>query len=433
MLQFSKWQLGGAALVALGTVSGVASTLVTTAPAEAQQANFSDVSFGYWARPFIERLAQENIIAGFPDGTFKPNQPVTRAQFAAIVQQAFDQPGTRSAPNFPDVPANYWASNVISGAYSSGFLSGYPDGRFQPAQEIPRVQALVSLSNGLNFTPQGSVNEALGLYRDEGEVPRYAQEAVAAATQRNMVVNYPTPNTLNPQRPATRAEVAAFVYQALVAQGKLPALEASSETARYIVTTGTAGTPVTANPTTPTTPTNQNSNLRVEAGTPISVRYPNAGANRIDIIVAPGQTVATSLEVAQPIRNAAGQVLVPAGSTLQGRIVPVNIQGSSITAAQFVADSLTVGNNNYPVRIVSSPVAATQNVNQATLQGALVTTAAQSILGPLVGNQNIGNVIGQVITGSGNTTSQNAVVVINPNQLELRVDSAFSVNSVAQN
>ncbi|MBD0335133.1 MAG: S-layer homology domain-containing protein [Cyanobacteria bacterium Co-bin13] len=432
MLQFSKWQLGGAALVALGTVSGVTSTLVTTTPAAAQQANFSDVSFGYWARPFIERLAQENIIAGFPDGTFKPNQPVTRAQFAAIVEQAFDQPGTRSAPNFPDVAANYWARDVISGAYSSGFLSGYPDGRFQPAQEIPRVQALVSLANGLNFSPQGTVNEALSLYRDEGEVPRYAQDAVAAATQRNMVVNYPTPNVLNPQRPATRAEVAAFVYQALVAQGKLPALEANSETARYIVGYGT-GTSTVTNPTTPTTPTNQNSSLRVEAGTPISVRYPNAGNNQVDIIVAPGQTVAASLEVAQPIRNAAGQVLVPVGSTLQGRIVPVNIQGSSITAAQFVADSLTVGNNNYPVRAVSSPVAATQNVNQSTLQGALVTTAAQSILGPLLGNQNIGNVIGQVITGSGNATSQNAVVVINPNQLDLRVDSAFSVNQIAQN
>jgi hypothetical protein len=429
MLQFSKWQLGGAALVALGTVSGVASTLVTTTPAAAQQANFSDVSFGYWARPFIERLAQENIIAGFPDGTFKPNQPVTRAQFAAIVQQAFDQPGTRSAPNFPDVPANFWARNVISGAYSSGFMSGYPDGRFQPAQEIPRVQALVSLANGLNFTPQGSVNEALGRYRDEGDVPRYAQDAVAAATQRNMVVNYPTPNQLNPQRPATRAEVAAFVYQALVAQGKLPALEASSETARYIVGYGT-GTPTTG---TPTTPTNTNASLRVEAGTPVSVRYPNSANSPVDIIVAPGQTVATSLEVAQPIRNAAGQVLVPVGSVLQGRIVPVNIQGSSITAAQFVADSLTVGNNTYQIRAVSSPVAATRNVNQATLQGALVTTAAQSILGPLLGNQNLGNVIGQVITGTGAATTQNAVVVINPNQLDLRVDSAFSVNQIAQN
>jgi hypothetical protein len=431
MLQFSKWQLGGAALVALGTVSGVASTLVTTTPAAAQQANFSDVSFGYWARPFIERLAQENIIAGFPDGTFKPNQPVTRAQFAAIVQQAFDQPETRSAPNFPDVPANFWARNVISGAYSSGFMSGYPDGRFQPAQEIPRVQALVSLANGLSFAPQGSVNDALGLYRDEGEVPRYAQEAVAAATQRNMVVNYPTPNVLNPQRPATRAEVAAFVYQALVAQGKLPALEASSETARYIVGSGTTTGSTGSTGSTPTN--NQNANLRVEAGTSVSVRYPNSGGNRVDIVVAPGQTVATSLEVAQPIRNAAGQVLVPVGSVLQGRIVPVNIQGSSITAAQFVADSLTVGNSTYQIRAVSSPVAATQNVNQATLQGALVTTAAQSILGPLLGNQNLGNVIGQVITGTGSATSQNAVVVINPNQLDLRVDSAFSVNQVAQN
>lgn len=442
MLKPSVGQSGSAALVLFGTLAGAATLLTNAAPASAQQARFSDVSFSYWARPFIERLASENIIAGFPDGTFKPDQPVTRAQFAAIVEQAFNKPATRSAGTFPDVPANFWAQNVIRESYSSGFLSGYPDGTFKPNQEIPRVQVLVSLSNGLGLSASGSPNAVLDIYQDEDQIPSYAQDEVAAATQNNVVVNYPTADLLKPGQVATRADVAAFIYQALVDQGKLPALTADSGVTNYIVG---STTPSTSNPTPSGNSnnnnnnnnqnTNQNADLRVESGTVIDVQYPNAttGAGGINIVVAPGQTVATTLNVAQAIRNAKGQVLIPAGSTIQGRIVPVTIQGSSLTAAQFVADRLTVGNNNYDIRAASNPIAATQTVNQQTLQGALVTGAAQSILGPLLGGgQNVGNIIGQVITGSGSANTQNAVIVIDPNQLDVRVDSAFYLNSTSQ-
>ncbi|NEQ33418.1 MAG: S-layer homology domain-containing protein, partial [Leptolyngbya sp. SIO4C5] len=224
MSKFANWRSSSAVLAAVGMMAGAATPIVVAAPATAQQASFSDVSFNYWARPFIERLAAENIIAGFPDGTFKPNQPVTRAQFAAIVQKAFEQAATRNARSFPDVPANYWASEAIRNAYISGFLSGYPNGTFQPSQEIPRVQVLVSLANGLGFNADGAVNQILDIYGDEGQIPDYAQDEVAAATQRRVVVNYPEARFLNPQQVATRADVAAFVYQALVAQGQLPAL-----------------------------------------------------------------------------------------------------------------------------------------------------------------------------------------------------------------
>ncbi|HEY9763586.1 MAG TPA: S-layer homology domain-containing protein [Trichocoleus sp.] len=436
MLKPSLGQSGRSALALFGTFAGAATLLTNAAPASAQQARFSDVGFSYWARPVIERLAAENIIAGFPDGTFKPDQPVTRAQFAAIVEQAFDKPATRSAGSFPDVPSNYWAQNVIREAYRSGFLSGYPDGTFKPNQEIPRVQVLVSLSNGLGLTASGSVSESLDRYQDEDQIPGYAEDEVAAATQNGVVVNYPSVDLLRPGQVATRADVAAFIYQALVDQGKLPALTADSGVTRYIVASSSTSTPNQNTGNQNNNPTNQNADLRVESGTVIDVRYPNAnttGASGINIVVAPGQTVATTLDVAQPIRNAKGQVLIPAGSTIQGRIVPVTIQGSSITAAQFVADRLTVGNNAYDIRAASNPIAATQTVNQQTLQGALVTTAAQSILGPLLGgNQNLGSVIGQVITGSGNSNTQNAVIVIDPNQLDVRVDSAFYLNSTSQ-
>ncbi|MHC5831491.1 MAG: S-layer homology domain-containing protein, partial [Nostoc sp.] len=64
---------------------------------------FKDVPANYWAKNYIQALASQNIIAGFPDGSFKPNEPVTRAQFAAIVTKALTPPAKRPAIRFKDV------------------------------------------------------------------------------------------------------------------------------------------------------------------------------------------------------------------------------------------------------------------------------------------------------------------------------------------
>lgn len=182
---------------------------------------FNDIQ-GLWAQPYIKALASKQIIAGFPDGTFRPNEPVTRAQFAAIVSKAFSPKSQRPVVNFTDVSRNFWGQQAIQTAYQGGFVAGYPGGSFQPQQPIPRVQVLVSLANGLNLRSDNP--NAVSIYADAAQIPNYATEPVAAATQQQLVVNYPTPKQLNPNREATRAEVAAFVYQALVNAGRAEAI-----------------------------------------------------------------------------------------------------------------------------------------------------------------------------------------------------------------
>jgi len=179
---------------------------------------FKDVPAGYWAKTYIEALASRNIIAGFPDGTFKPNEPVTRAQFAAIIAKAFQPQPKRQGVQFPDVTSNFWAYEVIQSAYQGNFVSGYPDHTFKPQQQIQRVQALVSLANGLGLNTDNQ--NVLSVYTDASQIPQYATGSVAAATARQLVVNYPTVKQLNPNRQATRADVAAFVYQAMVNAGR---------------------------------------------------------------------------------------------------------------------------------------------------------------------------------------------------------------------
>ncbi|MBD2136340.1 DUF1565 domain-containing protein [Anabaena sp. FACHB-1237] len=210
-----------------GSVDFVATT-ITTPPDNTGNNNppnnsggtvtFKDVQPGYWAKAYIEALASQNILAGFADGTFKPNEPVTRAQFAAIINKAFNPQPIRTAIKFKDVKTSYWAYNAIKVASSSPFLSGYKDLTFKPEQKIPRVQALVALANGLGLTANSST--ILGIYVDAADIPKYAVDPVAAATSKQLVINYPQVNQLAPNRQATRAEIAAFVYQALVNAGR---------------------------------------------------------------------------------------------------------------------------------------------------------------------------------------------------------------------
>ena len=192
-------------------------------PAQAQT-RFSDVPSDYWAAPFIQALADRGVIRGFADGSFRPDDPITRAQFAVLVGQAFDRPTVRRAIRFRDVPTRYWAASAIQAAQREGFLSGYPGGDFRPDQPMPRAQVSVALASGLQFTPDGTNITVTGGLCDYNSIPSYADDGVAAATFRNLTVKYPNIDFLNPNRASTRAEVAASIYQGLVATGSAPAI-----------------------------------------------------------------------------------------------------------------------------------------------------------------------------------------------------------------
>lgn len=208
---------------------------VTMPKTVAQARTFPDIQ-GNWAQSFIEALAARNIIVGFPDGTFRPDEPVTRAQFAAMIRRAFSKQPIRQAVDFVDVPPNYWGYTAIQEAYQTGFLEGYPNQIFIPNQNIPRVQVLVSLVSGLELTSTADAVTVVNTYfQDAAQVPGYAVNSLAAATENQIVVNYPNVALLNPNQIATRADVAAFIYQALVRAGQLPPIGPTDIASRYIV------------------------------------------------------------------------------------------------------------------------------------------------------------------------------------------------------
>ena len=159
----------------------IKSAPTTAAPANRlAQVTLSDTS-GNWAEPFIQALAQKNIVVGYPDGTYRPDQLVTRAEFAAILNKAFDLPATRAAKRFRDVPDNYWGRDAIEKAYRAGFVAGYPNNTFGPNQNVLRIEALVALVNGSRLQPDGSIATNIDeIYSDAGQIPSYGRNALIA-------------------------------------------------------------------------------------------------------------------------------------------------------------------------------------------------------------------------------------------------------------
>lgn len=378
MSNLKCWKSGTALLLMLGLTSGTVTPIVAPmlapAPAVAQTAGFSDVYSGYWAKDFIEALAARGIIKGYKDGTFKPENSVTRAEFAAMVQGAFNKAKVRDSIRFVDVKSSYWGYSAIQEAYQMGFLSGYPGNIFNPEQKIPREQVLVSLANGLNYSASNSVSTDLQFYNDASNISDYARSSIAAASEKQIVVNYSDVKQLNPGRNATRAEVAAFIYQALVSSGNAAAINSP-----YIVALDTTIPKVTR--------------LVIPSGTAIPVKY-----DQQKILVTPDEKAPLTLTVASNITTSDGTVLIPAGSQVSGQLQPA--QGGS----QFVAQQLTMTNGQQmSMNATSQVISKTEQIKKGAsvttvLKDAALGSAAAAAVSAVTGNRTI--TAGKVLSGT---------------------------------
>ncbi|AFZ11209.1 S-layer domain-containing protein [Crinalium epipsammum PCC 9333] len=423
MSNLNRWKSATALLISLGlttgTVTPIVAPLLLPTPAFAQSTSFSDVPSNYWANDFIQALAARNIIAGFTDGTFRPETPVTRAQFAAMISKAFQQSNIRTAVNFVDVPSNYWATGAIRDAYEMGFLTGYPGNVFRPNQNIPREQVLVSLANGLNLTASGSTSNSLNLFTDATDVSNYARNSIAVAAEKGLVVSYPNVSLLNPRQTATRAEVAAFIYQALVNSGQAQAI-----TSPYIVSQNSTPNPT---PTTPSVPTN----YRISSGTNIPTNY-----DKERILLTPNESVPLTLKVAANITTREGRVLIPAESQVAGQLQP----GEG--GVRFVAQTLIMPDGTQmPINAISSAITKTQTVTKGANVGTLIRNAAlgagaAAAITGVTGDRTINT--GEVLGGAGIGTllglflgrDRVDLVVVEPNtDLNLQLTQDLVVNA----
>ncbi|MGM0456782.1 MAG: WG repeat-containing protein [Cyanobacteriota bacterium] len=221
-------------LRAIAIPLSVGLTLLNRPDAAAGQ-SFRDTS-DHWGGDCISQLAAENALNGYPDGSFRPNHPVTRAEFAVLMLNSFPdvRPRYQDEPEFRDLSTDHWAYSSIQTAYRKGIFVGYPDQTFRADQSITRIEALAILSTlirrpdhqryrerGLAIPP--NPQQVLAeMVQDAQETPDWAQEAAAAAAASFLIVDYPNGRHLRPQAASTRAEIAAFLCQSRDWHGLVP-------------------------------------------------------------------------------------------------------------------------------------------------------------------------------------------------------------------
>lgn len=183
--------------------------------------SFEDVPAGFWAGCDINLLAENKVIAGYPDRTFKPNLPVTRAEIASMAVNGFNLRGC-GCPHktFKDVPADHWANNAINTAVSNGLMDGYPGDLFKPNKPVTRAEAMVTLAKGIPCDMDDcKAEQILSKYCDGNKVPSWAKIPVAKAIESGALQDVPNGNEIQACKDASRADVASMLESVRVAMG----------------------------------------------------------------------------------------------------------------------------------------------------------------------------------------------------------------------
>lgn len=166
---------------------------------------------GHWAEKYINEAIAKGFISGYPDGTFAPNRNITRAEIVTLLVRAFEVPAGNGEHVFADA-LNHWAKEAISRAAAANIVSGYNEDRFAPDQFITREQLVAMVVRAAKLNNAVSPKT----FTDQLQISDWALKAVqiASATNTNIIAGYPD-GSFRPQATATRAEAVIIILKAL--------------------------------------------------------------------------------------------------------------------------------------------------------------------------------------------------------------------------
>ena len=179
---------------------------------------FSDVPGGAYYEEAVRWAVEKGVTTGTTATTFSPSAPCTRAQLAAFLWRLVGEPEAAQDLSFTDVRADAWCAKALRWAAEQGVVTGYADGSFRPDQTVTRIQAVAMLyryarAQGMDTTQGGM---AVREFDDFAAVPAYALEAAGWAVNAGILRG--AGNRLMPNDPCTRAQIVTFLYRAM--QGK---------------------------------------------------------------------------------------------------------------------------------------------------------------------------------------------------------------------
>lgn len=173
---------------------------------------FSDVPATHWAYTWIEAIYQAGLTSGYPDGTFRPANPVTRAEMAVFIKKgihggSYSPPAADGSHPFTDI-AGHWGEDWIEDLYDEGLTAGYPDNTFRPNNQVTRAEIAVFLlkaKHGTSYSPpaaDGGVFSDIAGHWAEGWIEQLAEEGISSGY---------SDGTYRPNREVNRAEMAVFL------------------------------------------------------------------------------------------------------------------------------------------------------------------------------------------------------------------------------
>lgn len=187
-------------------------SLLLTSISFSQPKSFHDVTDNFWAKQVIDDLIDKEVISGFPDGTFRPNNHITREQFAVILVRAMNLPLTPRKSSFIDVADEYWATPYIEAAKK--YLTAYQTDKgqlFKPTEMTLREEIVVAMVKSSNFALTNP--EILKQYKDSNSISEKLKSYIATGIQHHIISGYSkgSEKFIKPLQPVTRAEVAQMV------------------------------------------------------------------------------------------------------------------------------------------------------------------------------------------------------------------------------
>jgi hypothetical protein len=148
---------------------------------------FTDVESNRWSNRAISTLYNADIISGYPDGTFKPSDPISRAEFATIAAK-FDDLDLGNSSKFSDI-FGHWAEKYITSAENKGWINGYPDMTFKPEQDITRAEAMTLINNVLERSvPEENIHPDAIFWPDNPSTEWYFEAIMEATNSHDYVI-----------------------------------------------------------------------------------------------------------------------------------------------------------------------------------------------------------------------------------------------------
>ena len=181
---------------------------------EVKSGSFRDVTSTHWAFDSVERAAEMGLVTGYSDGTFRPDTPVTRAQFVLMLWRMCGKPAAAKAASFADASAD-WYQDALSWAVEKGYVNGLSDTRFGPDVPITRQQAMAILFR-LNGGQSGTELTLTGIYEqtfaDSTTIAAWAKDATWWAVYHELVSGVGG-SRIAPEANASRAQIAAILLR----------------------------------------------------------------------------------------------------------------------------------------------------------------------------------------------------------------------------